>query len=173
MIHLFILCKGWEEKKDAKNRSFYVDHNTKTTTWIRPVPVATSSNNDPGVKSVNLSKQETRTTTTGVVNNNSSATSHLPVIAVTSSIQPESPGNDKKQLSARDLVNQRVIEPKSSGSGSGSPSPGATGVPANSKSPSSANLVSSPANNNFNNNKIIQSLCLKIVPSRLPEKERP
>jgi E3 ubiquitin-protein ligase NEDD4 len=31
------LPQGWEEKYDAVNkRVFYVDHNTKTTTWTRP-----------------------------------------------------------------------------------------------------------------------------------------
>ncbi|KAJ8601870.1 hypothetical protein CTAYLR_002685 [Chrysophaeum taylorii] len=30
------LPSGWEERKDSSGRSFYVDHNTKTTTWTRP-----------------------------------------------------------------------------------------------------------------------------------------
>ena len=29
---------GWEEKVDNLGRSYYVDHNTRTTTWTRPVP---------------------------------------------------------------------------------------------------------------------------------------
>lgn len=30
------LPPGWEERKDAKGRTFYVDHNTRTTSWTRP-----------------------------------------------------------------------------------------------------------------------------------------
>ncbi|KAM3927557.1 E3 ubiquitin-protein ligase NEDD4 isoform 2-T2 [Leptodactylus fuscus] len=30
------LPPGWEERKDPKGRSYYIDHNTKTTTWGRP-----------------------------------------------------------------------------------------------------------------------------------------
>ncbi|KAM4038491.1 E3 ubiquitin-protein ligase NEDD4 [Anomaloglossus baeobatrachus] len=31
------LPPGWEEKQDEKGRSYYIDHNTRTTTWERPV----------------------------------------------------------------------------------------------------------------------------------------
>lgn len=27
---------GWEERKDAQGRYFYIDHNTRTTSWVRP-----------------------------------------------------------------------------------------------------------------------------------------
>ncbi|XP_036049834.1 E3 ubiquitin-protein ligase NEDD4 isoform X3 [Onychomys torridus] len=30
------LPPGWEEKQDEKGRAYYVDHNTKTTTWAKP-----------------------------------------------------------------------------------------------------------------------------------------
>lgn len=30
------LPPGWEEKKDDRGRSYYVDHNSKTTTWSKP-----------------------------------------------------------------------------------------------------------------------------------------
>jgi hypothetical protein len=30
------LPPGWEEKQDGAGRSFYIDHNTKQTTWRRP-----------------------------------------------------------------------------------------------------------------------------------------
>ncbi|CAF4424393.1 unnamed protein product [Rotaria sp. Silwood2] len=30
------LPPGWEERKDASGRTYYVDHNTRTTTWNRP-----------------------------------------------------------------------------------------------------------------------------------------
>ncbi|XP_061555079.1 E3 ubiquitin-protein ligase NEDD4-like isoform X1 [Phycodurus eques] len=31
------LPPGWEERKDAKGRTYYVNHNTRTTTWTRPI----------------------------------------------------------------------------------------------------------------------------------------
>ncbi|XP_055521166.1 E3 ubiquitin-protein ligase NEDD4-like isoform X3 [Leucoraja erinacea] len=31
------LLPGWEERKDAKGRSYYVNHNNRTTTWTRPI----------------------------------------------------------------------------------------------------------------------------------------
>lgn len=31
------LPPGWEEKRDTKGRRYYVNHNTRTTTWVRPV----------------------------------------------------------------------------------------------------------------------------------------
>ncbi|KAK3589293.1 hypothetical protein CHS0354_026945 [Potamilus streckersoni] len=33
------LPAGWEARKDAQGRYYYVDHNTKTTTWERPQPL--------------------------------------------------------------------------------------------------------------------------------------
>eukprot|EP01112_Ceratiomyxa_fruticulosa_P011206 TRINITY_DN3027_c0_g1_i1.p1 TRINITY_DN3027_c0_g1~~TRINITY_DN3027_c0_g1_i1.p1 ORF type:complete len:614 (+),score=154.91 TRINITY_DN3027_c0_g1_i1:298-2139(+) len=36
------LPQGWEEMRDANGRSFYVDHNTKTTHWEPPQPNQTS-----------------------------------------------------------------------------------------------------------------------------------
>lgn len=31
------LPSGWEERKDAKGRTYYVNHNNRTTTWTRPI----------------------------------------------------------------------------------------------------------------------------------------
>ncbi|XP_077592081.1 NEDD4-like E3 ubiquitin-protein ligase WWP1 [Stigmatopora nigra] len=33
------LPPGWEQRKDAHGRTYYVDHNTRTTTWERPQPL--------------------------------------------------------------------------------------------------------------------------------------
>ncbi|XP_019742342.1 E3 ubiquitin-protein ligase NEDD4-like isoform X1 [Hippocampus comes] len=30
------LPQGWEEKRDTKGRRYYINHNTRTTSWIRP-----------------------------------------------------------------------------------------------------------------------------------------
>jgi hypothetical protein len=31
------LPSGWEERQDEHGRVYYIDHNTQTTTWNRPV----------------------------------------------------------------------------------------------------------------------------------------
>ncbi|XP_074862535.1 E3 ubiquitin-protein ligase NEDD4 isoform X2 [Carettochelys insculpta] len=31
------LPPGWEERRDEKGRSYYIDHNSRTTTWVKPV----------------------------------------------------------------------------------------------------------------------------------------
>ncbi|XP_033848914.3 NEDD4-like E3 ubiquitin-protein ligase WWP1 isoform X3 [Acipenser ruthenus] len=33
------LPSGWEQRKDLHGRTYYVDHNTRTTTWERPQPL--------------------------------------------------------------------------------------------------------------------------------------
>ncbi|KAF5925402.1 hypothetical protein HPG69_001847 [Diceros bicornis minor] len=35
------LPPGWEEKQDERGRSYYVDHNSRTTTWTKPTTQAT------------------------------------------------------------------------------------------------------------------------------------
>ncbi|GLB35336.1 putative ubiquitin-protein ligase [Lyophyllum shimeji] len=39
------LPPGWERRIDPLGRTYYVDHNTRTTTWNRPSPSATVNNN--------------------------------------------------------------------------------------------------------------------------------
>ncbi|KAJ8396645.1 hypothetical protein AAFF_G00014830 [Aldrovandia affinis] len=36
------LPPGWEEKQDSKGRAYYVNHNSRTTTWTRPLVQRTS-----------------------------------------------------------------------------------------------------------------------------------
>ncbi|XP_074090713.1 E3 ubiquitin-protein ligase NEDD4 isoform X1 [Macrotis lagotis] len=38
------LPPGWEEKQDDKGRSYYIDHNSKTTTWMKPLLQTTIEN---------------------------------------------------------------------------------------------------------------------------------
>lgn len=38
------LPSGWERRTDNLGRTYYVDHNTRTTTWTRPMQGVTSSN---------------------------------------------------------------------------------------------------------------------------------
>ena len=37
------LPDGWEEKTDKQGRTYYIDHNTRSTTWTRPAPAAAPS----------------------------------------------------------------------------------------------------------------------------------
>jgi len=34
-----LLCVSWELRTDPHGRVYYIDHNTRTTTWERPVPL--------------------------------------------------------------------------------------------------------------------------------------
>ena len=38
-----MLPLGWEERVDARGRVYYVDHNTRTTTWSPPTAVHLSN----------------------------------------------------------------------------------------------------------------------------------
>ncbi len=40
------LPRGWEKQVDNKGRMYYLDHNTHTTTWVRPVTNASPLDND-------------------------------------------------------------------------------------------------------------------------------
>uniref|UniRef100_A0A5F9DNE1 E3 ubiquitin-protein ligase NEDD4 n=1 Tax=Oryctolagus cuniculus TaxID=9986 RepID=A0A5F9DNE1_RABIT len=41
------LPPGWEEKQDERGRSYYVDHNSRTTTWTKPAVQATVETSQP------------------------------------------------------------------------------------------------------------------------------
>ncbi|XP_010190020.1 PREDICTED: E3 ubiquitin-protein ligase NEDD4 isoform X2 [Mesitornis unicolor] len=52
------LPPGWEERQDEKGRSYYIDHNSRTTTWIKPVvqtPMETSQLS--AVQSISVGRQ--------------------------------------------------------------------------------------------------------------------
>ncbi|KAL8992942.1 MAG: hypothetical protein Q9169_006724 [Polycauliona sp. 2 TL-2023] len=34
----YTLPPGWEERECIKGKPYFVDHNTRTTTWVRPIP---------------------------------------------------------------------------------------------------------------------------------------
>ncbi|XP_027558249.1 E3 ubiquitin-protein ligase NEDD4-like isoform X8 [Neopelma chrysocephalum] len=56
------LPSGWEERKDAKGRTYYVNHNNRTTTWTRPImQLAEDGMVAPGTSSSNhLSEPQIR-----------------------------------------------------------------------------------------------------------------
>ncbi|XP_013365717.1 PREDICTED: E3 ubiquitin-protein ligase NEDD4 isoform X2 [Chinchilla lanigera] len=41
------LPPGWEEKQDERGRLYYVDHNSRTTTWAKPTVQATGESSPP------------------------------------------------------------------------------------------------------------------------------
>ncbi|XP_040198668.1 E3 ubiquitin-protein ligase NEDD4 isoform X2 [Rana temporaria] len=52
------LPPGWEEKQDDKGRSYFIDHNTRTTTWERPtVQAPVEMAQPPSVQSIPTSHQ--------------------------------------------------------------------------------------------------------------------
>ena len=58
------LPPGWESKTDASGKTFYIDHNTKKTTWTRPSgapPSGTSPAGEQGPTEGLLLKDATRT----------------------------------------------------------------------------------------------------------------
>ncbi|XP_013386514.1 E3 ubiquitin-protein ligase HECW2 [Lingula anatina] len=53
------LPPGWEARVDSHGRIFYIDHNTRTTTWQRPSPAA-ATNVPPPVQRLNSISDEQR-----------------------------------------------------------------------------------------------------------------
>lgn len=65
------LPPGWEVRFDKYNRPYYIDHNTQTTTWQRPVPLPTSlgldtsTSSPPDVSAASASSSTAQQTGTG------------------------------------------------------------------------------------------------------------
>ncbi|KAM4677011.1 E3 ubiquitin-protein ligase NEDD4 isoform 2-T2 [Discoglossus pictus] len=57
------LPPGWEEKQDDKGRSYYIDHNTRTTTWERPAvqegPIENTLHSSMQASATSLQSQST------------------------------------------------------------------------------------------------------------------
>lgn len=53
------LPDGWEEKTDKQGRTYYMDHNTRSTTWTRPSPAPTRSSSIPSTHEQTSSKLQT------------------------------------------------------------------------------------------------------------------
>ncbi|NWR17325.1 NEDD4 ligase, partial [Emberiza fucata] len=52
------LPPGWEERQDEKGRSYYIDHNSRTTTWIKPVvQVAAETSQASAAQSISVARQ--------------------------------------------------------------------------------------------------------------------
>jgi WW domain len=53
------LPDGWEEKTDKQGRTYYMDHNTRSTTWTRPSPAPARSSSIPSAQEQQSSRQQT------------------------------------------------------------------------------------------------------------------
>lgn len=53
------LPDGWEEKTDKQGRTYYMDHNTRSTTWTRPSPAPARSSSIPSGQEQQSSRQQT------------------------------------------------------------------------------------------------------------------
>ncbi|XP_009707157.1 PREDICTED: E3 ubiquitin-protein ligase NEDD4 isoform X1 [Cariama cristata] len=52
------LPPGWEERQDEKGRSYYIDHNSRTTTWIKPVvQIAMETGQLSAAQSISMGRQ--------------------------------------------------------------------------------------------------------------------
>ncbi|XP_054497954.1 E3 ubiquitin-protein ligase NEDD4 isoform X1 [Agelaius phoeniceus] len=52
------LPPGWEERQDEKGRSYYIDHNSRTTTWIKPVvQMAAETSQASPASSISVARQ--------------------------------------------------------------------------------------------------------------------
>ncbi|XP_075016240.1 E3 ubiquitin-protein ligase NEDD4 isoform X1 [Calonectris borealis] len=52
------LPPGWEERQDEKGRSYYIDHNSRTTTWIKPVvQIAMETSQLSAAQSISIGRQ--------------------------------------------------------------------------------------------------------------------
>ncbi|XP_057889256.1 E3 ubiquitin-protein ligase NEDD4 isoform X1 [Melospiza georgiana] len=52
------LPPGWEERQDEKGRSYYIDHNSRTTTWIKPVvQIAAETSQASAAQSISVARQ--------------------------------------------------------------------------------------------------------------------
>jgi uncharacterized protein YbdZ (MbtH family) len=47
------LPEGWEQRVDQNGRIYYIDHNTRRTTWTRPTLASDSSTSPPGTSQTN------------------------------------------------------------------------------------------------------------------------
>ncbi|KAK3571724.1 hypothetical protein QTP86_017841, partial [Hemibagrus guttatus] len=54
------LPAGWEQRKDPHGRTYYVDHNTRTTTWERPQPLPPGSNRSIRFQTLQDQKAKTK-----------------------------------------------------------------------------------------------------------------
>jgi len=45
-MFIIVFTPGWESRMDTHGRVFYIDHNNRTTTWLRPQVTGVDSRDD-------------------------------------------------------------------------------------------------------------------------------
>lgn len=172
---------GWEERTDAKGRVFYVDHNTRTTTWNRPILTNTSTNTTNSSNSSNSSStlnnsnsnnnntlKTTSTSSTSTINNNNNNNIQVEQnhtientnTTNTNTINTTTTNNNTNNIPTTITNTTNTTNPSTARSSITLPNPTTTVI----------DLDSTKAY--FLNNPVIQSLCRKITPNRVPDKER-
>ncbi|KAJ3194084.1 hypothetical protein HK101_003549 [Irineochytrium annulatum] len=83
--HLGPLPSGWERRVDHLGRTYYVDHNTRTTTWVRP---SASTTPQASAQAANANVQREREQ----LNNRTLPTAEAPPSHTATSSPPSTPG---------------------------------------------------------------------------------
>lgn len=160
------LPPGWEEKTNAEGRKFYVDHNTRTTTWERPgvpvsPPVTPSLPSSPEPESRNAATSASVDTPT----ENVTITTRVNSIQQSGTRDMDSPSKRNSfcftSSEGRRLESRRSMSIAPLSLISQERDANAQDVSA---------LESHPAA--FAENPVIQTLCRKIKPFRMPDKDR-
>lgn len=168
------LPPGWEERTDAKGRVFYVDHNTRTTTWTRPTLSTGTSNN---TTSPSTPSTPSAVTTANNDRIESSSTTSTPTSAAVAT--PSRPSMTNGQITSNQQSKQTIEQSNTTSPGGSTAPPTPSSAHATIHRTSSlrlstpmlpADLEASKAY--FANNPMIQALCRKIAPNRVPDKDR-
>lgn len=108
------LPDGWEEKTDKQGRIYYMDHNTRSTTWTRPASVAAPPYSLPPYPVENSTDQHSSTTSRRVLNQPEVlSTSFMPATSSASlyaaSKAPVTPSNLMVPLAVAPYENTNII----------------------------------------------------------------
>ena len=106
------LPPGWEARRDANGRIFYLNHNTRTTTWHRPQVDDTSSTTNVERPADNISENRPvsqRPTTGSTTVTTTSPTATTPTTTTPSAANTSIP--NARRLPSRRHVSNRDVEP--------------------------------------------------------------
>lgn len=150
------LPEGWEERKTADGRSYYVNHVSKTTQWSRPTQPASLSNNSSSSTTTNGHHENGKNSTTVAAGPSRSSTMNN----IEQSPSNGSLNDNNSNISATTTPNRR----HSTENLIANPTAPTNGEISNSSSTNSIeNKASSPtATSNNNNNAAVQNLTTNL-----------
>jgi len=96
---------SWEERKDHIGRSYYVDHNTRTTTWTRPSPSVESNQN---TASTTFAAERARANNRTLPTETSAPSTARRTSGTTEVPLPAGWGNDYSRACYHDLILDRI-----------------------------------------------------------------